>query len=235
MSDWRRRPDPAFYDKEPFLLRTLAQVPRYPEDAQAKARLDVLHGDGVLHGATIVIALSTCLAAVSIDGLASPLDWTRAAAFVTIALAAPFALPWQRHALKRECLAIAAVAATVLFGLALLAAPMPSAIAAVALGLGARAITGAGRTHPQVFTWCALATVAATCAYAFAFSPADGVWSLSLDMGSVAVAYLSVCVFAARIRRAGLLARPEGVVSLPQSVVPLIDRSHDHAVICWLA
>ena len=235
MSDWRRRADPAFYDKEPFVLRTVAQVPRYSEDAQAEARLDVLSRDGTLTVITFVIALSTCAAAIGVEPLVSPLDWVRAAAFVVLAIAAPFALPWRRHALKRECLAIAALAAIVLLVLALVVAPMPTAIAALALAFAGREVTRASRAHAQVFTWSAYATVLTTCAYAFSFSRSVGVLHLVLEIVAVAVAYLGVCVLAFRIRRAELIARPEGVLSLPQSVVPLLDRSHHHAVIAWLA
>lgn len=234
MKDVLRRGDPAFYDKEPFVLRTLAQVPRYSEDAQVEARLDVLGSDPVLHATTFLIALSTCAAAIAIDPLASPFDWVRAGAFVALALAGPFALPWQRHALKRECLAIAALGAAALFAESLIAAPIVAVAAVVASALAGGAIARTCRVHPQTYTWCAFSIVLATCAYAFAFSGPGAASRLSIGMTAVAVAYLGAAVFALRIRRAELMARPEGVVSLPQSVVPLLDRSHHHAVICWL-
>lgn len=235
MSDWRRRADPAFYDKEPFVLRTVAQVPRYSEDAQAEARFDVLARDPMVTAATMLVAISTCAVAIGIEPLASIWDWVRAAAFVAIALTAPFTLPWSRHAIKVECLVITGIAVAFLLARSILVAPLPTAVALVALALGAHGIRTTIRNHPQTLTWAAFSAILATCTYAFAFSSSAPKPYLYLAIAGIAIAYLSVCVLAGRVRRAELIARPEGVLSLPQSVVPLIDRSHHHAVISWLA
>jgi hypothetical protein len=53
------------------------------------------------------------------------------------------------------------------------------------------------------------------------------------EIAAIAVAYLGVCVIAGRIRRAELIALPDGMLTIPQSIVPLLDRSHHHAIICW--
>ncbi|MBV8074273.1 MAG: hypothetical protein JO140_02500 [Candidatus Eremiobacteraeota bacterium] len=89
------------------------------------------------------------------------------------------------------------------------------------------------RSQPQLLAWGLLATFLAAFAYAFAFEAPALAARVPLEITAAAIAYLAVCVVAGRIRRAELAARPEGLVSLPQSIVPLFDRSHHHAVICW--
>lgn len=90
-------------------------------------------------------------------------------------------------------------------------------------------------TRPGVAVWGSFAALLAVYAYAFAVqAPAIGS-HVQLAQAAIAVAYLGVCIVAGRIRHAELVANPDGVLSTPQSIVPLLDRSQDHAVICWLA
>ena len=175
MIDWFRRADPAFYDKERFVLQAEARVPRYSEEAQAESRLAVLREDRVFQVALAIVALA-------------------------LVLAAGF------HAF---------------------------AAAAAVAGLVAFLFEREARSRPQLATWTILAVVLLTFAYAFAFEPATLAARVPLELAAEALAYLGVCTVAGRIRRAELLARPEGLVSLPQSIVPLLDRSHHHAIICW--
>ncbi len=113
-------------------------------------------------------------------------------------------------------------------------APLAGIFAAVVGVLAVTAIARTWRSHPQVVTWSALATLLVACAYVFAFEAPAVASRVPGEIAALAVAYLGVGIMAGRIRRAELLARPEGVLSIPQSIVPMLDRSHDHAVICWL-
>jgi len=87
--------------------------------------------------------------------------------------------------------------------------------------------------RPQLTTWVAFAIVLLACALSFAFNASALAPRMPVEIAAIAVAYLGICIIAGRIRRAELIARPEGLLSLPQSIVPLLDRSHDHAIICW--
>jgi len=112
-----------------------------------------------------------------------------------------------------------------------------SVYAAVAVGaagvIAVREVVRTWRFCPQLIAWATLGILLAASAYAFALEAAALVHFLPLEIAAIAVAYVSVCVVAGRIRRAELSARPEGLLSLPQSIVPLLDRSHDHAIICF--
>ncbi len=280
MRDWLRRVDPAFYHKEPYLLRTQAQIARYTEEAQAEVRLSVLTADRLLHAATTIVALAAYVAATAGGALDPHRDWLTLWAFAALAVAAARALPWSprpgntialRDALVGSALiaipalwtrpdpivlalalltgatlyaargpgriALLALAVGVLFGVRahpLFAAPMA---AVLAVGLGALAVRESGRVwqrRPQVLTWAAFATLLIVCAYTFAFNAPAIAPHVPVEIAAIAVAYLGVCIIAGRIRRAELIARPGGLLSIPQSIVPLLDRSHDHAIICRL-
>jgi len=138
----------------------------------------------------------------------------------------------------RRRVALLVLAVGVLFGARIpahppLVAPLVGAVAAGAGVLGANVIARVWRPRPQVATWAAFATLLVTCAYTFAFDATTVALRVPFEIAAIAVAYLGICVVAGRIRRAELIARPAGVLSIPQSIVPLLDRSHDHAVICW--
>lgn len=138
----------------------------------------------------------------------------------------------------RGRLALLAVAVGVLFGVRAIAhpllAPAVGILAAGAAVLGVRAIARVWGRRPQVVTWSAFAALLVACAYTFAGNAPAVALRVPAAIVAIAVAYLGVCLIAGRIRRAELIARPEGVLSLPQSIVPLLDRSHHHAIICWL-
>jgi hypothetical protein len=281
MIAWLRRVDPAFYHKEPHLLRTQAQIARYTDEAQAEVRLSVLTADRMLHAATTIVALSAYAAATGAGALAPRGDWLTIWAFAVLAVAAPRALPWWppadgratwRHALIGSALitipelwtrvdsavlsiallagatlyvargrgrvALLVLAVGVLFGVRmpahpLFVAPLVGVLAAGASVLVVRVIARMWRLRPQVVTWAAFATLLATCAYTFAFEAPAVAPRVPAEIAAIAVAYLGVCIMAGRIRRAELMARPSGVLSIPQSIVPLLDRSHHHAIICW--
>lgn len=282
MRDWFRRADPAFYQKEPHLLRTQAQIARYTDEAQAEVRLSVLTADWVLHAATTIVALSAYAAATVAGTLDPRADWLRLWAFAVLAVAAPRALSWWpradaratwRHALIGSALiavpalwtrvdaailslallvgatlyvargrgraVVLVLAVGVLFGVPipahpLFVAPLVGVLAAGAGVLGVRMIARVWRLRPQVVTWSAFAMLVVTCAYTFAFEAPGVALLLPAEIAAIAAAYLGVCAMAGRIRRAELIARPNGVLSIPQSIVPLLDRSHHHAIICWL-
>jgi hypothetical protein len=281
MRDWLRRVDPAFFHKEPHLLRAQAQIDRYTEESQAEVRLSVLTADPVLHAATTLVAFAVYLAATGFGALGARGDWLTVWAFAVLAVAWPRALPWWphrdaratwRHALIGSALvAIPAVwtrldvtavgiavlvAATlyvarergrvmvlvlalgVLFGAHVPAHPrvvalLAGVLAAGAAVLGLRRIAPVWRLRPQILTWSALAIVPATCAFTFAFAAPAIASRVPAEIAAIAVAYLGVCVMAGRIRRAELIALPDGMLTIPQSIVPLLDRSHHHAIICW--
>jgi len=283
--DWLRRVDPAFYHKEPHLLRTQAQIARYTDEAQAEIRLRVLTADRLLHAATTIVALSAYAAATAAGALDPHGDWLTVWALAVLAVAAPRALPWWprrdaeatwRQALIGSALILIAFPAVwtrvdpAILGLALLAgatlyvargrgraallvlavgvffgarmpahpffvAPLAGVLAAAAGVLGVIANARVWPRRPQVVTWSALATLLVVCASTFAFDAPAVALRVPAVILAIAVAYLGVCILAGRIRRAELLARPEGVLSIPQSIVPLLDRSYDHAIICWLA
>ncbi len=283
MINWLRRVDPAFYHKEPHLLRTQARIARYTEEAQAEVRCSVLTADRMLHAATTIVALSAYAAATGVGALDPRGDWPTVWAFAVLAVAAPSALPWWprpdegawwRHALIGSALitipavwsridpavlsiallvgatlyvargrgrvALLVLAVGVLFGVRmpahpLFVAPLVGVLAAGAGILGVRLIARVWRLRPQVVTWSAFATLLVACAYTFAFDAPAVALRVPAEIAAIAVAYLCVCIMAGRIRRAELMARPDGVLSIPQSIVPLLDRSHDHAIICWLA
>jgi hypothetical protein len=281
--DWLRRVDPAFYHKEPYLLRAQAQIARYTDEAQAEVRLSVLTADRMLHAATTIVALSAYAAATGAGALDPRGDWLTVWALAVLAVATPSALPWWpppdgrtwwRHAVigtalvaipavwtrvdpavfsiallagatlfvarGRGRVALLVLAVGVLFGVRmpahpLLVAPLVGILAAGAGVLGVRLIGRVWRRRPQVVTWSAFATLLVVCAYTFAFDAAAVALRVPAEIAAIAVAYLGVCIMAGRIRRAELMASPSGVLSIPQSIVPLLDRSHHHAIICWLA
>jgi hypothetical protein len=283
MIAWLRRVDPAFYHKEPHLLRTQAQIARYTDEAQAEVRLSVLTADRMLHAATTIVALSAYVTATGFGALDPRGDWLTVWAFAVLAVAAPRALPWWprrdgkatwRHALIGSALivipavwtrvdpavlslallvgatlyvargrgrvALLVLAVGVLFGVRMPAhpffvAPLVGVLAASAGVLGVRLIARVSRLRPQVVAWSAFATLLVTCAYTFAFDAPAVALRVPVEIAAITVAYLGVCIMAGRIRRAELMARPVGVLSIPQSIVPLLDRSHHHAIICWLA
>jgi hypothetical protein len=225
--NWLRRVDPAFYHKEPHLLRTRAQIPRYPDDAQVAARIEVLAADRFLH-------VSTAFAALCALGLiAIPPVWTRTdVAILGAALLVAIGLLRLRR--LRNALAVAAIGA--LFGAharPVSYAPLVGLLTACASVVGSNVVAREWRARPQMVTWAAFATLLAVCAYAMAFNARALALHLRIEIAIIGIAYLGVCVIAGRIRRAELLARPDGVLSLPQSIVPLLDRSHDHAIVCW--
>jgi len=113
------------------------------------------------------------------------------------------------------------------------AAPIPSVLVAAGAAVAVNLIARTWRLHPQLVTWFALGALLLACAYAFSFEASVLARRLPAEIAAIAVAYVGVYIVAVRIRRAELMARPEGLVSLPQSIVPLLDRSHDHAIICW--
>lgn len=277
MIDWRRRADPAFFDKEPLVLQTQAQVPRYSEDEQAEVRLNVLADDGMLHVITTIAALAAYLAVTALGTLDPRTDWQTLWAFAVLAVAGPRALPWWpkedarltwRHAFLG--LAIVSVPAAwgnvepMLFGVGLLAGatllltrgemrlllmaaalavliahalviqPGVTLVSTVALGFGVRMMLGVWRAQPQVVIPVAFAAVLVACTYSMALHAPALLRHIPAELAMLSIAYLSICIMAGRIRNAEILARPEGVLSLPQSVVPLLDRSHHHAVIAWL-
>ena len=138
----------------------------------------------------------------------------------------------------RGRVALLVVAVGVLFGVHMPAHPLfvalPVGVLAAGAGvLGIRVIARVWRLRPQVVTWLAFATLLVVCAYTFAFDAPAVAQRVPAEIAAIALAYLGVCIMAARIRRAELLARPGGVLSIPQSIVPLLDRSHHHAIICW--
>jgi len=281
--DWLRRVDPAFYGKEPHLLRAQAQIARYTEESQAEVRLDVLRSDRLLHVATIAVAVAAYTALTGAGALNAQGDWLTVWAFAVLAVAGARALPWSApqgaaarwgDGLLGGALVafpalwthrdLAVLGAALLAGLAvgLSRGRAGAALPAVAVGLllgermpanplfvlriaGAVVAGGAGvaavrliaplwRARPQVFTWSALATLLLAYAYAVAFEAPTLALHVPAEIAATAVAYLGICVVAGRIRRAELLARPDGVLTLPQSIVPLLDRSHHHAIICRL-
>jgi hypothetical protein len=278
--DWLRRADPAFYHKEPYLLRAQARVARYSDDAQVEARLGVLAADRMLHAVMTTVALSAYVVATGAGALDPRGNWLTVWAFAVLAVAAPRALPWWprpdfwawcRQALigsaliaisavwtrvdlavlsiallvgaslfvvrGRGRIALLVLAVGVLFGVRMaehpnLVVPIAGALAAGALCV--RPIARVWRSRPQVLTWAAFATLLVVCAYTFAFVAPAVALRAPVEIVAIAVAYLGVCIMAGRIRRAELMASPDGVLSLPQSIVPLLDRSRDHAVICWI-
>jgi hypothetical protein len=139
----------------------------------------------------------------------------------------------------RGRVALLVLAVGVLFGARMpthrfFVAPLVGGLAAsLAVFVVVRMIARVWRRLPDVVTWSALATVLVACAYTFAFNASAVTPRVPVEIAAIAVAYLGVCIVAGRIRRAELLARPGGVLTIPQSIVPLLDRSHDHAVICW--
>lgn len=283
MMDWLRRVDPAFYGKEPHLLRTEAQVARYTDDAQAEVRAEVLRSDRLLHAATIVFAVAADLAVTGAGAVGARGGWITVWAFAVLAVASARALPWAApdrgavpwaYALLGAALvaipalwthADLAVFVTALLAGAMLAVargraravlpvvaagvlvaermpaypPVLLRVAAAVLVAGAavvivRLVTPVWRAHPQVLTWSGLAALVVACAYAVAFEAPALALHVPFEIAAIAVAFLAICAVAGRLRRAELAARPDGVLTLPQSIVPLLDRSYHHAVICRL-
>ncbi|MFN2461722.1 MAG: hypothetical protein ABR591_13740 [Candidatus Velthaea sp.] len=281
MRDWLRRADPAFFHKEPHLLRTQAQIERYTEDSQAEARLTVLTADRMLHAAITIVTIAAYVAVTGAGALGARGDWLTVSAFAVLAVAGPRALPWWprrdgsatwRHALiggaliaipaiwtrldltvaisavlvgvtlyvarERGRVAVVVLTVGVLFGAHLAArspvvAALAGVLAASAAVLACRAIGPVSRLRPQVLTWSALATLLVACAYTFAYAAPVAGLRVPAEIAAIAVAYLGVCVVAGRIRRAELIVLPDGALTIRQSIVPLLDRSHHHAVICW--
>ncbi len=280
--NWLRRADPAFYHKEPYLLRTQAQIVTYGDDAKAEVRLSVLTADPVMHAAAALVALCAYAAATGAGALDPRRDWPAIWALAVLAVAAPRALPfWRRPAgwayfrqaligsalvaipamwthdaadlvialltgatlyaaRGRGRVALLVAAAGVLFGAPMLArsyvaAALTGVFAAGAGVLGVTAIAPVWRLRPQVLMWAAFATLLVACAYAFVFDVAAVAPRIPAAIAAIGVAYLGVCIMAGRIRRAERMASPIGALSIPQSIVPLLDRSQHHAIICWLA
>ena len=283
MMDWLRRVDPAFYGKEPHLLRTQAQIARYTDESQAEVRSEVLRSDALLRVATILVAVAAYTAVTGAGALNARGDWITVWAFAVLAVASVRALPWAArdqdavpwtHALLGVALvavpalwthADLAVFVTALLAGAMLAVgrgralvvvpllavgvlvaermpaypPVLLRIAGAVLAVGAavavvRIIEPVWRARPQVLTWSVLAALLVACAYAVAFEAPALALRVPFEIAAIAVAYLGVCIVAGRLRRAELAARPDGVLTLPQSIVPLLDRSYHHAVICRL-
>ncbi len=230
MIDWLRRVDPAFYYKEPHLLRTQAEIPRYGEDAQVEVRLNVLHADWLLRAVTALVAIVAYFL-IALPALWAALDIALLVVSVVIAIA----LFRMRGSLRAT---LTAVAIGILFAIhahPLSIAPLVGMLAAGTSLVGSVIVAREWRARPQVVTWAAFAALLLVSAYAATFNTRVIALHLPFEVGLIGLAYLGVCVIAGRMHRAELLARPEGVLSLPQSIVPLLDRSHDHAVICWLA
>jgi hypothetical protein len=280
--DWLRRADPAFYGKEPHLLRAQAEIARYTDDAQSEVRSGVLSSDRLLHAVMRIAAIAAYAAATGAGALNARGEWPAVWAFAVLAVAGPRALPWWprrggaawRQALlggalvaipalwtrldvaviatallaaaalslthERGRVALPALAVAVLVGARLPARPLyivpvaGGALAAGVVALAVRTIVPVWRVRAQVLTWSALAALLVACAYAFGFDAPAVAPHVPVEIAALALAYLGVCIMAGRIRRAELLARPDGVLTLPQSIVPLLDRSHHHAVICRL-
>jgi hypothetical protein len=276
MKDLLRRGDPAFYDKEPILLRTGVQIPRYDEEAQLEARLKVLKEDRTLHRVTVVVALIAFVAVSGIGILGARGDWPALCAFAVIALAVPRALPWWPEdderttwrigiagfvliilcsawarfdfiiggfalasavalvvARGRNRLVLIILAVAVLFAHALIITPVPAILAGGLVAVSGAFVAREWRRRSQVVPFAAFAVLLFGFAYGFAFDARALALHVPLEIAAIAIAYFGVGVIAARIRRADVLARPEGLISLPQTVVPLLDRSHHHAIICW--
>lgn len=276
MIDWLRHVDPGFYDKEPYLLASEAQIPRYTEDAQAEARLTVLRADRLLQITTTVVAVAA-YSAVTAAGMLDPrTDWPTLWAFAVLATALRLVLPWWpnddanatwRHAVMGSGLiaiptlwtgvewtlvltallvaaalfmasarvAVLALAAIVLFVHLFFVAPFAGVLFAGAIVFAVNLIGRAWRLHPQLAMWSALGALLVACAYAFSVEAPAVAPRLAAEIAAIATAYAGISIIAGRIRRAELMARPEGLLSLPQSIVPLLDRSHHHAVICWFS
>jgi hypothetical protein len=229
MMNWLRRVDPAFYHKEPRLLQTAAQIPRYVDDEQVAVRLEVLAKDRLLHVASAIVALGA-FALMTI-----PATWTRTDGIILlVALIVAVAL-YRLRGRPRTILAVAAIGA--FFGVhahPVSIAPLVGILAACASVVGTNVVVREWRIRPQVLTWATFALMLVVCAYTIVLNASAVALHLPAEMAIAAVAYLAVCIIAGRVRRAELLARPDGVLSLPQSIVPLLERSHDHAIICWL-
>jgi hypothetical protein len=229
MIDWLRRVDPAFYRKEPHLLRTQAEIPRYGEEAQVEVRLGVLRADWLLRIAATIVALLAYFL-IALPAVWTPLDVAMLVASAVVAMV----LYRLRGRLRAT---VTAGAIGVLFGIhahPFSIVPLAGMLAAGATLVGNVIVAREWRARPQIITWAACATLLLVTAYTSAFNASVVAMHLPFEVGAIALAYLGVCVIAGRMHRAELLARPEGVLSLPQSIVPLLDRSHDHAVICWL-
>lgn len=228
MTNWRRQADPAFYGKEPYVLRSHAEIPRYADDAQLAVRLDVLRADWSLYAVVAVVAVSAYLLAML------PLVWTPVDTAIAAVSAFVAALLFRVHGRRRTMLA--SVAIGILFAIhahPFSVAPLVGMVAAGATLVGSAIVVREWRAQPQMITWSVLAALLLVCAYTMTFNTPAIARHLPAYLAIMAVAFLGACAVAGRIRRAELLARPEGVLSLPQSIVPLLERSHDHAVICW--
>ena len=238
MKDWTRRADPTFYSSEPEMMRSLAKVPRYPEEAQAEARLAVLREDGIFRFATlVVVAAAFVFAVLGVTNLRT--DWWIPAAFGVIAIVTPPQLVWWplsekvAQPLRRGLFAALGIAVLGLLVRAGFIAPYGTVFAVLAGAAAVRLSADVWRPRPQSITPLALAALLAVCAYICAFNATGVALRLPFEIAALAIAYLGVCIMAGRIRRAEVIARPEGLLSLPQSIVPLLDRSQDHAVIAW--
>lgn len=228
MTNWLRFVDPAFYQKEPYLLGTGAQIPRYTDDAQVSVRVTVLATDRLLLIATAIVVLSG-YALITI-----PATWTRIdVAMLGVAALIALAL-WRLRSRLRLIILYAAIGA--LFGAhahPVSVAPLVGILATCTSVAGTNVVAQQWLVRPQIVTWAAFATLVVVGAYATAFNVQAVVLHLPGAIATIAAGYLGVCIIAGRIRRAELLSRPDGVLSLPQTIVPLLNRSHDHAVICW--
>lgn len=245
MKQWLRRADPGFYRDEPRVLLAKAQVPRYSLEAQAEARLNVMAADRTLYFATALVALGAFTIAICAGALDPRTNWLTISAFAVLAVVAPNALPslsqMRPHgaASARKLAGVSLVAVAVALLVSEHLHPIPSAVLLGALTAGAcvfgvQAIGRISSLHPQIVTYLAFTALLVVCAYTFAFNAAAAALRVPAEIVALAVAYLGICIMAGRIRRAEFVARPNGGLSIPQSIVPLLERSHDHAVICWL-
>jgi hypothetical protein len=228
MLNWLRRVDPAFYHKEPHVLRTGAQIPRYSDDAQVTARLDVLHNDRLLQVTATIIALS----AYAI--MMIPVAWTRIDLALLGATLVVALVLFRLRGRFRNSLLVAAIG--VLFGAhthPVSFAPLVGILAACTSIVGSHVVAREWRARPQMITWATFASLLIICTFTMTFNSQAIALHVRAEIAAVAVAYLGICIVAGRIRRAEVLTRPDGLLSLPQNIVPLLERSHDHAIICW--
>ncbi|MGH7716747.1 MAG: hypothetical protein ACREML_12215, partial [Vulcanimicrobiaceae bacterium] len=166
----------------------------------------------------------TGVAVIAIPTLWSGADWLLALTAVLVAAGLLVA---------RARVIVLVLAAGVLFAHVFFVTPVAGVLVAAAAVLAVNLTGRTWRLHPRLFTWSALGAVLVACAYAFTFEASTVALRLPAEIVAIAIAYAGICILAGRIRRAELRARPEGLLSLPQSIVPLLDRSHHHAIICW--
>ncbi len=163
-------------------------------------------------------------ALIAIPMLWSGIDWVLPLTALLVAAALFVA---------RARVVVLTLAAGVLFAHLYFLAPIAGLLVAAAGVVAVNLIARTWRLHPQLVTWLALGALLIACAFAFSFEASAVVLHLPGEIAAIAIAYVGVSIITVRIRRAELIVRPEGLLSLPQSIVPLLDRSHHHAIICW--